>query len=103
MTIVFDHDHAPQIIRLQGAVDVGSAAELKTALVAALAEDCPTEIAMDEAAEMDVTAMQLLWAARAAGLTVTGTWAEPVAASWRDAGFGPAPCADADPSAGNEQ
>jgi hypothetical protein len=103
VTILFDHERTPQVIRLEGVVDVGSAAELKAALVSAVERGGATEIAVAEATEMDVTAMQLLWAGKTAGLTVTGPWREAVAASWQDAGFSPAVWADADSSAGNEQ
>jgi ABC-type transporter Mla MlaB component len=109
MPILLDHDRSPQVIRLEGMVDVGCAAELKAALVAAMARGGATEIALAETTEMDVTAMQLLVAAeraaRTAGvaLTVTGAWPEALAANWRDAGFGQIPCADAVSSATDEQ
>lgn len=56
------------ILHLAGAIDLGCAAELKAALVQAL--DCSRQITVSAAAltSVDVTAVQLLWAAqRAAG------------------------------------
>lgn len=61
---------SPQIV-LEGAVDVGAAAELKTAMEAALAEARSAEesagkkvwVRLAGATDVDVTAFQLLWAA----------------------------------------
>jgi anti-anti-sigma factor len=52
------------MIRLEGAVDISSAAELKQRLLRALEEAAGSiEVSLAEVTEMDVTAVQLLWAA----------------------------------------
>ncbi len=84
-------DEQDQITRivLCGSVDVCTAAELRTALLDALAGGKEIEIATGEATGFDVTAHQLLWAARResrrAGLKLTlsglqsGVWESSLA------------------------
>lgn len=50
-------------ITLDGAIDVGAAAELKAALVDALASGEKVCVQLEAGSELDVTAFQLLWAA----------------------------------------
>lgn len=77
-----------QQITLEGAVDIGAAAELKAALVEALATAKKTSVALREATEVDVTIFQLLWAAQReaerAGveLSLAGPLPEPVRKHW---------------------
>jgi hypothetical protein len=52
------------IIRLDATVDIACAAELKTSLVQALASGKDVHVSLDSATDLDVTAVQLLWAAR---------------------------------------
>jgi len=51
-------------IRLEGAIDIGLAGELRAALLTALTSGGELRIALGGATDLDVTAMQLLWAAR---------------------------------------
>lgn len=51
------------IIRLHGGVDIAMAAELKAALLKAAGSGCGICIQLTDAAALDVTAFQLLWAA----------------------------------------
>jgi anti-anti-sigma factor len=66
-------------IALGSSIDIGSAAELKTALLSAIASGKQIQIVAEDVSDFDVTALQLLWAAhreaQRAGLkfTVTGT------------------------------
>lgn len=80
-------------IRLQGAVDIASAAELKQLLIAALGSGKEVHVDLMGAADLDVTAMQLLWAARReaqssdAGFKLFGEVPEPIRLALRDAGL----------------
>ena len=59
------------LIRLEGELNIASAAELKKILVEALAGEAELQVELGNASELDVTMLQLLWAgeraARAAG------------------------------------
>jgi hypothetical protein len=61
-------------IRLEGAVDITSSAQLKTALVEAIKNGGSLHFSLDNVTCLDVTAIQLLWAAeraaRSAGMPV---------------------------------
>jgi anti-sigma B factor antagonist len=50
-------------LRLEGEISVGSAAELKVALLQALASETDVRLDLERATELDVTALQPLWAA----------------------------------------
>ncbi len=78
---------ASQIV-LEGPIDITVAAELKTALVEALAAATPGKkigVAAEAAVSLDVTAYQLLWAAgreaKNAGVAIALDGAIPEAAS----------------------
>jgi len=81
------------LVCLDGAVDIASAAELKTSLIQALEPGHALSIALDRCTHLDVTAVQLLWAAerkaKALGVefTLAGAVPEPVSATLREAGF----------------
>jgi anti-anti-sigma regulatory factor len=81
------------VIRLQGAVDIGCAAELKAVLLQVLASKGEARISVETATGMDVTAVQLLWAAereaRGSGmvLALEGAIPEALRATLREAGF----------------
>jgi anti-anti-sigma regulatory factor len=53
-----------QWISLEGVIDIASAAELKAALLKAFAAGQGMHVSMMEAGSLDVTAFQLLWAAK---------------------------------------
>jgi anti-anti-sigma factor len=88
----FDHSEAPATVHLEGTVDIGCAADLKQALLDALAGGA-VRVALRDATEIDVTALQLLLAAEracaAAGtkLTLSGPVPEAIRAIARDAGL----------------
>jgi anti-anti-sigma regulatory factor len=58
-----EQDAELNLIRLEGAIDIGCAAELKRLLVQALDAGQPVRVSLEAATELDVTAVQLLWAA----------------------------------------
>jgi anti-sigma B factor antagonist len=86
-------DAESKMIRLDGAIDIGRAAELKQALLEALAHGGELHVALDGATDMDVTAMQLLWAARRASqeagapFEMASGMPAPIAAALADAGI----------------
>jgi anti-anti-sigma regulatory factor len=82
-------------IRLEGAIDIGCAAELKTLLVQALHSGPRVRLAIDGATHLDVTAIQLLWAAEreasrsGAGIAFDAAPSGEIAAGMREAGLNP--------------
>jgi phospholipid transport system transporter-binding protein len=82
------------VIRLDGAIDIAIAAELKASLLAALESGGEIEISLDAATEVDVTAIQLLWAAeqdaKRAGLSFrfSGELGKPIRSSLEGMGLG---------------
>lgn len=60
MPVVLDESDGFSLIRLQGEVDIASAAELKSLLLKALAPGGELRVNLQEATELDITAMQLL-------------------------------------------
>jgi anti-anti-sigma regulatory factor len=68
----FDADTEPGLIRLEGEVDISQADELKRILLATLAEGRALRLSAEAVTGMDITAMQLLWAAAREART-TGT------------------------------
>lgn len=63
MSIVVKGQGKSRTIHLEGAVDITAAAELKAALVKAFQSARSVHLALDGVTELDVTAVQLLWAA----------------------------------------
>ena len=63
MPVTFDPGAEPGLIRLEGEIDISQADELKRVLLAALQEKHEVRIALESASGMDITAVQLLWAA----------------------------------------
>ena len=102
MPITLKQEDRSSLLSLEGAVDIASAAELKALLIEALGWGKPVHVSISDEgglnaalnqASLDVTAVQLLWAAsreaRAAGLELTldGPVPEPVTAALGSAGF----------------
>jgi ABC-type transporter Mla MlaB component len=63
MAVIFDPDTEPRRIRLEGEIDIAVTAELKVALEDALRARCGVRVALEKTTAVDVTALQLLWAA----------------------------------------
>jgi anti-anti-sigma regulatory factor len=78
---------------LEGAIDIASAAELKAALQMALEARNPVRVSLAANVDLDVTAIQLLWAAEreatASGVDfrLGGELPKPVCAALKEAGF----------------
>ena len=63
MPVTLERSEELSIIRFDGTVDIACAAELKSLLIQALASGKPVEVSLESATNLDVTALQLLWAA----------------------------------------
>lgn len=85
------------VIRLEGEINIDDAAALKEVLVQALESGGELRVSLEDAGSLDVTAMELLWAAardaRAKGMKVqlAGQVPEAVSAAFSEAGFEAAP------------
>ena len=51
------------LVRLEGAIDIASAAEMKSVLLNALASKKEIRLTIESATELDITALQVLYAA----------------------------------------
>jgi anti-anti-sigma factor len=93
MGIHIEKTDAGSLIALRGAIDIACAAELKAVLLDALNTEGGVRISLDGATYLDVTAIQLLWAAeqqaRRSGGTfrIEGHIPEAVSTGVADAGF----------------
>jgi len=93
VSVVIDQDGQSSLIRLDGVIDISCAAELKEVNMKALQAGKPVLIALEGASGLDITAMQILWAAeraaRAQGLSfaLEGQLPEGRCATLRDAGW----------------
>jgi anti-anti-sigma factor len=96
VSIILEQSESLSVIHLEGAVDIAAAAELKEALLKAL--EGPGEVLvslekLDQAAGLDVTAVELLWAAgreakkSGAAFSLVGQAPEEVSAALADAGL----------------
>jgi len=102
MPVTLAQSETLRLIRLEGELNVASAAELKKMLVEALAAKAELRVELENASELDVTILQLLWAAERAarvsgqGFGLAGRVPEQIAGSVAEAGFARFPGA-ADP------
>lgn len=84
------HDGHP-LIRLEGECTLTSAAELKSLLLEGLAAGGDLRLDLEGAEEIDITIMQLLWAAgreaRRAGSAIAIAVSEAAGRAAREAGF----------------
>ena len=93
MGMTLEESDTTSTIRLDGTVDISSAAELKTQLLQALDSGKAVRVSLEAATYLDVTAIELLWAAereatkRGAGFTLAEPVPEGVSAALLDAGF----------------
>jgi anti-anti-sigma factor len=84
VSIALSQTNDASMIRLEGAIDIGSAAELKAALLDARHAGKGIVVTLGDVSELDVTAFQLLWAAQREakeagwGFELTGRLPEPV-------------------------
>ena len=93
MGITLKQSKKSTVIRLEGAIDIAAAAEFKKLLLQACGSGKEVRVALDGATDLDVTAVQLIWAARrsaeAAGVafTLSGAVPESVSSSLGYAGL----------------
>jgi anti-anti-sigma factor len=66
MTLSFDKEKQLSLLRLEGEIGIGSAAEIKAFLLEALSVGKETRVDLEHVTDLDVTALQLLWAAQQA-------------------------------------
>ncbi len=80
MPVTLDQSEGRCVVRLEGEINIASAAGLKGVLLQALASGNELRLDFAGATELDVTALQLLWAAarEARGLGKGATLARPV-------------------------
>jgi hypothetical protein len=64
MGVALEQGEYSSTIRLEGAIGIASSAELKRLLLQALELSADVRISVEDAIDLDVTAMQLLWAAK---------------------------------------
>jgi len=90
MPVSCDEGEALSLIHFEGDVNISSAAELKQLLLRALAHGKGIHVDLGCVTEVDITALQLLWAAEreakgaGVGFSLVGQWPEEVAGGERD-------------------
>jgi anti-anti-sigma factor len=93
MGIALEGSDAESVVRLDGAIDIASAAELKARLLEALSSGTGVRVSLEGARYLDATAVQLLWAAgrqaRRSGVPfqLSGQLPDPLWAALADAGL----------------
>jgi anti-anti-sigma regulatory factor len=93
MGISLDKSGAGVSIVLANTIDIACAAELKALLLEALNSGAEVRISLGDAIDLDVTAIQLLWAAEreaqhsGVGFRLSARGSEPVFAGLAEAGF----------------
>jgi anti-anti-sigma regulatory factor len=84
-------------VRLDGDLTLASAAALKTLLLEWRASGKDLELDLENASDIDITTMQLLWAAAReagrAGVRLVTRRSKALEMAWREAGFDPDPAA----------
>ena len=91
MPVTVDRNETNWLIRLEGEFTLTSAAELKRTLLEWLAAGKDLQLDLERADAIDITVMQLLWAAGReavrAGVGIVSRVPEAAAIAVRDAGF----------------
>jgi anti-anti-sigma factor len=93
VSITLEQSETLSVIRLEGLIDISCAAELKKLLLQAFANGKEMRVSLERAGDLDVTAVQLLWAAvrearkSGVGFTFAGVMPKEIAATLADAGF----------------
>jgi anti-anti-sigma factor len=62
--VAFSEAGESNLIRLEGTIDISQAAELKAALLKVFEQRKPVRVSLEQVSDLDVTAFQLLKAAR---------------------------------------
>ena len=91
MPVIMERRGNGLTVRLEGDLNVTSAAELKLLLLEGLASGQSLYLNLERADQIDVTILQLLWAAgrggERAGARIEGCVSDAAAAAARNAGF----------------
>ena len=93
MPITLEQSESLSEIGLEGTIDIASAGELKEQLLKALSPGQELRVSLQKAAALDVTAVQLLWAAErkakgsGVGFSFTGQLPAEISAAMADAGL----------------
>ena len=93
MPVTLDQREAQCFVRLEGEINIAAAAELKNVLLQALASEKEVRVDLERATELDVTALQLLWAAERGargsgrGFALAGRLPEEILEAVMDAGL----------------
>ena len=91
MPVTMETREVNSLLRLEGTVNVTSAEQLKGLLLAGLAAGKELQVNLELAEEIDITVMQLLWAAEreaaCAGIAMVSLVSEAAAMAARDVGF----------------
>ncbi len=93
MPVTLEQNENLCLLRLEGEIDITSATELKMLLLQGLASGRELRVDLERATDLDVTAMQLLWAAERearrlrTGITLTGRVPKEISSAAGDAGF----------------
>ena len=91
MPVTLESQESHSLLRLEGEFNIASAAELKQALLDGLAAGTDLHVDLEQLANLDITAMQLFWAAgkEAArnGVKFVVPVTEAAAQAAREAGF----------------
>lgn len=93
MPVSLEQSEARRLIRLEGAIDIACAAELKTLLLTALSSGGEVCVSLGGATGLNATSVQLLWAAErrareeGIGFAFVGPVQESLSISLGDEGF----------------
>lgn len=93
MGITLEQREESSVVCLEGTIDIACAAELRTVLLDALQLGHAIRVAAGQVTGLDMTSIQLLWAAqreataRGVGFALAGQMPESASAALRDAGF----------------
>lgn len=93
MSIALEEGETRSVIRLEGDIDITCSDELMRTLVEAISSQKELRVDLAGVTDLDVTAMQLFWAAaheaekRGISLAVTGQIPEAIRCAVREAGF----------------
>jgi ABC-type transporter Mla MlaB component len=91
MAATMERQECQSLIRLEGECSVTSAAGLKDCLLEALAAGKIVHLDLEQAGELDIASLQLLWAAgqeaAGSGATITMRLSDAAGAAARVAGF----------------
>jgi len=93
MPITVNQNEMVYVVQFEGAIDIACASELKKHLMEGLASGKDVQVDLERATDIDVTALQLLWAAKReaerSGVTVAVVGRVPDTVSFvaHDAGF----------------